>query len=73
MDEGGEIMNDYRVTVGVEATNDYDKAKQDVLKAMDSVRKLPPQQQWMLMEEFVGAASAASLLNLFQQAFVRRF
>ncbi|MCM1187007.1 MAG: hypothetical protein NC251_06305 [Lachnoclostridium sp.] len=66
-------MNDYRVTVGVEATNDYDKARQDVLQARNSVCKLPPQQQWMLMEELVGAASVASLLNLFQQAFVRRF
>lgn len=34
-------MDNYRVTVGVEPTNDYEKAKQDVMQAMISIRKLP--------------------------------
>jgi len=64
-------MDNYRVTVGVEPTNDYDKARRDVLQAMNSVRKLSPQQQRMLVEEFVGAANVAALMNIFQQAFGR--
>ena len=30
-------MDHYRVTIGVEPTNDYDKAKQDVMQAMISI------------------------------------
>lgn len=62
-------MDNYRVTVGVEPTNDYDKAKQDVMQAMASMRKLSPRQQRMLAEELVGAANVAALLNIFHQAF----
>lgn len=54
-------MNNYRVTVGVESTNDYDKAKQDVRQAWASVSKLPSQQQRRLAEEFVGEANVAAL------------
>lgn len=64
-------MDNYRVTVGVEPTNDYDKAKQDVMQAMASIRKLPPQQQRMLAEELVGAANVAALMNIFRQNFGR--
>lgn len=71
LDEG-DIMDNYRVTVGVEPTNDYDKAKQDVMQAMISIRKLPLHQQRMLAEEFVGAANVTALLNIFQQAFGRQ-
>lgn len=60
-------MDNYRVTVGVDPTNDYDKAKQDVMQAMASIRKLPPQQQRMLAEDFVGAANVAVLMNIFRQ------
>ena len=64
-------MDNYRVTVGVEPTNNYDKAKQDVMQAMASIRKLPPQQQRMLAEELVGAANVAALVNIFRQNFGR--
>ena len=64
-------MDNYRVTVGVEPTNDYDKAKQDVMRAMASIRKLPPQQQRILAEELVGAANVAALMNIFRQNFGR--
>lgn len=64
-------MDNYRVTVGVEPTNDYDKAKQDVIQAMASIRKLPPQQQRILAEELVGAANVAALMNIFRQNFGR--
>lgn len=64
-------MDCYRVTVGVEPTNDYDKAKQEVIQAMTSVRKLPVHQQQKLAEELVGSANVAVLLNIFNQAFGR--
>lgn len=36
-------MDNYRMAVGIEPINDYDKAKQDVMQAMVSVCKLTPQ------------------------------
>ncbi len=60
-------MDNYRVTVGVEPTNDYDKAKQDVMQAWASISKLPSQQR-RLAEELVGEANVAALLNFFHQA-----
>jgi len=70
--DGGVIgMDSYRVTVGVEPTNDYDKAKQEVIQAMTSVHKLPVHQQQKLAEELVGSANVAVLLNIFNQAFGR--
>ena len=66
-------MDNYRVTVGIEPTNDYDKAKQDIMQALISIRKLPPQQQQMLAEELVGAANVATLLTIFNQTMGRQF
>lgn len=60
-------MDNYQITVGVEPTNDYDKAKQDVIKAFDSIRKLPPWQQQKLAEELFGAANVAMLFRLLNQ------
>ena len=65
-------MDNYRVTVGIEPTNDYDKAKQDIMQALISIRKLPPQQQQMLAEELVGAANVATLLTIFNQTMGRQ-
>ena len=64
-------MDNYRLTVGIEPSNDYDKAKQDVIQAMASMRKLPPQQQRMLVEELVGAANVAAVINLLNQTHMR--
>ena len=60
-------MDNYRITVGIEPINDYDKAKQDLMQALVSIRKLPPQQQRMLAEELVGVANVATLLTIFNQ------
>ena len=54
-------MDNYRVTVGVEPTNDYEKAKQDVMQAMISIRKLPLYQQRMLVEKFAGTANVTAM------------
>ena len=66
-------MDNYRVTVGIEPTNDYDKAKQDIMQALASVRKLPPQQQQWLFEELFGAAYVANLLTIFNQGMGQQF
>lgn len=66
-------MDNYRVTVGIEPTNDYDKAKQDIIQAMTSIRKLPPQQQQRLAEELFGAANVAALIKIFNQTRGRQF
>ena len=60
-------MDNYQITVGVEPTNEYDKARQDVIKAFDSVRKLPLWQQQKLAEELFGAANVAMLFRLLNQ------
>ena len=64
-------MDNYQVTVGVEPTNDYDKAKQDLVQALGSIRKLSPWQQQMLAEEFFGATNVAFLINLLNQGLGR--
>lgn len=60
-------MNEYKVTLGIEPTNDYEKAKQDLIQAMQSIQKLSPLQQQMLAKEFFEATSVMALLEIFQQ------
>ncbi len=57
-------MDYFKPTFGVEPKNKYDKAKQDLIKAMNSVRELTDQEQRMLVMELFGAANVATLLNL---------
>lgn len=57
-------MNGLRPTLGVEPKDDYEKAKQDVLQAMISVRNLPQWQQQKLAQELFGAVNIAALLSL---------
>lgn len=47
-------MNDYKINLSVEPTNDYDKAKKDIFQAMSSIQKLSPQQREQLARELVG-------------------
>lgn len=62
-------MNDFQTTVDFKPTSDYDKARQDVLKAISSIEKLSPYQQQSLAEELVGAANMAMLLDLFKKIY----
>ena len=65
-------MKEYKLTLGIEPTDDYKKAKQDLLQAMQSIQKLPPQQQQLLAEEFVGTENVAVFQEWFRQIFGRR-
>ena len=47
-------MNDYKINLSVEPTNDYDKAKMDIIQAMNSIQKLSPQQRERLATELFG-------------------
>lgn len=55
-------MYPIKPSIGVEPIDPYEKAKQDILTAFNSVRKLPPAQQEMLAKElFQGVDVAAAL------------
>lgn len=60
-------MEEYQLTLGIEPTNDYEKAKQDLLQAMQSIQKLSPLQQQMLAKEFFETAGNMALLKMFQR------
>ncbi len=60
-------MDRFEPTIGIEPTNKYDKAKQDLIQAMNSIRELTQQEQQMLFTDLFGAAGIAALLNLFNR------
>ena len=60
-------MEEYKSTLGMEPTDDYKKAKQDLIQAMRSIQKLSPQQQQMLEEELFGAANVMVLSQILRQ------
>lgn len=62
-------MDNFKVKLNVEPTNDYEKAKLELLKAMDSIRALPPYQQKQLAEELFGVQAVATLAHIMQQYF----
>lgn len=47
-------VNEFKITADVEFNRPYDNAKHDILKAMDSICKLPEDQQRQLAEEMFG-------------------
>ena len=59
-------MYPIKPTIGVEPTDPYEKAKQDILTAIDSVRVLPPEQQEMLARELFQAVDVSAALRLMQ-------
>ena len=60
-------MEEYRLTLEMEPTDDYKKAKQDLIQAMRSIQKLSPQQQQMLAEELFEAANVMVLSQILRQ------
>ena len=57
-------MDSFSLVPDVEIENPYDNAKRDVLKAMESVRKLPENQQRQLAEDLFDAEMAAMLCRI---------
>lgn len=64
-------MEEYKLTVGIEPTDEYKKAKQDLIKAMQSFQTLSRQQQQMLAEELFGAANIMALSQILYQYYTR--
>ena len=60
-------MEEYKLTLAMEPTDDYKKAKQDLIQAMRSIQKLSPQQQQMLAEELFEAANVMVLSQILRQ------
>ena len=60
-------MEEYKLTLEMEPTDDYKKAKQDLIQAMRSIQKLTPQQQLMLAEELFEAANVMVLSQILRQ------
>lgn len=62
-------MDAYKLTVEIEPTDKYEKAKKDLLQALKSYGELTAQEKECLMQEFFGAANVASILNVLKQYF----
>lgn len=50
-----------------EEEKDYNKAKLDVIKAMNSIQKLKPELREQLLKELVGAEAYAVMWQTFKQ------
>ena len=62
-------MEGYKATPRIEPADDYQKAKQDLIQAILSIQKLPPQQRQKLATELFGAAKLTAAMQIFRQYF----
>lgn len=60
-------MDHYKPTISLDPTDNYEKAKQDLLQALKSCSELNPQQKECLVKEIFGAANVAFLCNILNQ------
>jgi len=60
-------MERFKPTIGIEPTNKYNKAKQDLIQAMNSIQELSQQEQQKLFTELFGAARVTAVLRLFNR------
>ncbi len=64
-------MSDYKISVGIVPTDAYEKAKRDMLKAIESIRLLAPVQQQKLAEELLGTVGFANFCQLLDRYYSR--
>lgn len=57
-------MDRFKPIIGIEPTNKYDKAKQDLIQAMNSIQELSQQEQQKLFIELFGVTRVAAALSL---------
>ena len=62
-------MEEYKITFGIEPTDEYIKAKNDIIEAMSSIQKLTPQEQQALAQEIFGAESVKLVMDMICQYF----
>lgn len=58
-------MENYKLSVGFEPTDKYQKAKQDLLQAINSFRELDDTHKRRLLNDFFGAEKVAFMQELF--------
>lgn len=61
--------NGLNVTVDVQPKDSYAKARNDMLKAIDSINKLTPEEQQRLATELLGIERVAVLYRMMQKYF----
>lgn len=57
-------MYNYEIKPTIDPKNNYEKARKDVLQAMDSIQKLTQQQQQQLAYELIGIEAINSFVDL---------
>lgn len=62
-------MDRFKPTFGIEPTDKYAKAQQDVIQALNSIRALQPWQREQLAKELMGADVVIAMYNVMQQYF----
>lgn len=60
-------MNGYEIKPTIEPQNKYEKARQDILQALNSIQKLTPQEQQQLAYELLGVNAVNSFIALINQ------
>lgn len=64
-------MSDCRLSVGIEPEDAYEKAKKDMIQALQSTQRLMPVQRQKLAEELFGAAAVASIIQFLDNYYRR--
>lgn len=62
-------MSNYKVSMDIEPEDAYEKAKMDLMKALESIQSLTPYQRQKLAEEIFGVATVASFCQLLEHYF----
>lgn len=62
-------MDEFKPILGIEPTDKYEKARQDLLQALKSYGDLSPTEKESLMKEFFGVANVATVCNMLKQHF----
>lgn len=62
-------MDNYKLTLGIEPTNKYEKAKLDLFQALKSYSELSPSEQQILAEELFGITKIYITIDMFNRCF----
>lgn len=60
-------MDKYKLTFGIEPTDKYEKAKQDLIQALHALEELSNEERHVLIEELFGAAQVAIAVDMFNK------
>lgn len=62
-------MDKFRPAFGIEPTDKYEKARQDVIQALNSIGELKPWQREQLAKELLGVEKVAAMYHMMRQYF----